>query len=100
MLIGPSIYVLTLSYGMNSLSILVEQAMRLNPMDSSLYIFGNRRRDRIKILAWDGSGFWLMIKRLEASRFIWPDRKTEVVRMTTDVLHALLEGDDITAIRQ
>jgi transposase len=87
-------------YGMNSLSILVEQAMRLNPMDSSLYIFGNRRRDRIKILAWDGSGFWLMIKRLEASRFIWPDRKTELVRMTTDVLHALLEGDDITAIRQ
>ncbi|WP_410858809.1 IS66 family insertion sequence element accessory protein TnpB, partial [Paraburkholderia sp. SIMBA_054] len=39
-------------YGMNSLSILVEQSMRLNPMDSSLYIFGNRRRDRIKILGW------------------------------------------------
>ena len=54
-------------YGMNSLSILVEQSMQLNPMDSSLYIFGNRRRDRIKILFWDGSGFWLMIKRLETS---------------------------------
>ncbi|HDV6365839.1 TPA: IS66 family insertion sequence element accessory protein TnpB [Burkholderia cepacia] len=37
-------------YGMNSLSILVEQSMRLNPMDASLYVFGNRRRDRIKIL--------------------------------------------------
>ena len=42
-------------YGMNSLSILVEQAMHLNPMDSSLYIFGNRRRDRVKIIGWDGS---------------------------------------------
>ena len=57
-------------YGLNSLSILVEQSMRLNPMDSSLYIFGNRRRDRIKILGWDGSGFWLLMRRLEASRFI------------------------------
>ncbi|WP_350029164.1 IS66 family insertion sequence element accessory protein TnpB [Caballeronia sp. ATUFL_F1_KS39] len=36
-------------------------------MDTSLYIFGNRRRDRIKILGWDGSGFWLLIKRLESS---------------------------------
>jgi transposase len=87
-------------YGMNSLSILVEQSMRLNPMDSSLYIFGNRRRDRIKILGWDGSGFWLMMKRLEASRFIWPDNKAEVVTMTTNVLHALLDGDDITTIRR
>lgn len=87
-------------YGLNSLSILVEQSMRLNPMDSSLYIFGNRRRDRIKILGWDGSGFWLLMRRLEASRFIWPDNKTEVVKMTTSVLHALLDGDDITTIRR
>jgi transposase len=87
-------------YGMNSLSILVEQSMRLNPMDSSLYIFGNRRRDRIKILGWDGSGFWLMMKRLEVSRFIWPDNKAEVVTMTTNVLHALIDGDDITTIRR
>lgn len=87
-------------YGMNSLSILVEQSMRLNPMDASLYIFGNRRRDRIKILGWDGSGFWLLMKRLESSRFIWPDNKAEVVTMTANVLHALLESGDITAIRQ
>ncbi|MEM5439380.1 IS66 family insertion sequence element accessory protein TnpB [Paraburkholderia diazotrophica] len=69
-------------YGMNSLSILVEQVMHLNPMDSSLYIFGNRRRDRVKIIGLDGCGFWLMTKRLETSRFIWPDRKTEVVALT------------------
>ncbi|WP_175972103.1 IS66 family insertion sequence element accessory protein TnpB [Burkholderia sp. BCC0322] len=87
-------------YGMNSLSILVEQSMRLNPMDSSLYVFGNRRRDRIKILGWDGNGFWLLMKRLEADRFTWPDKKTEVVTMSTDLLHALLDGDDITTIRR
>ncbi|WP_176314312.1 IS66 family insertion sequence element accessory protein TnpB [Burkholderia vietnamiensis] len=60
-------------YGMNSLSILVEQAMRLNPMDSSLYVFTNRRCDRVKILGWQDNGFWLMLKRLEANdRFVWP----------------------------
>ncbi|WP_321968410.1 IS66 family insertion sequence element accessory protein TnpB [Burkholderia cepacia] len=87
-------------YGMNSLSILVEQSMRLNPMDASLYVFGNRRRDRIKILGWDGNGFWLLMKRLEADRFTWPDKKTEVVTMSTDLLHALLDGDDITTIHR
>ena len=60
-------------YGMNSLSILVEQSMRLNPMDKSLYIFGNRRRDRIKILGWEGSGFWLLINQLASyyNSFSW-----------------------------
>ena len=46
--------------GINGLSILVEQAMRLNPMTSALFVFGNRRRDRIKILGWGGNGFWLL----------------------------------------
>ncbi|MFJ6059111.1 IS66 family insertion sequence element accessory protein TnpB [Burkholderia vietnamiensis] len=87
-------------YGMNSLSILVEQLMRLNPMDAALYVFGNRRRDRIKILGWDGNGFWLLMKRLEADHFIWPDKKTEVVTMTTELLHALLDGDDITTVQR
>jgi transposase len=87
-------------YGMNSLSILVEQSMRTNPMDTSLYIFCNRRRDRIKIPGWDGSGFWLLMKRLETSRFVWPDSKAEIVTMTTHVLHARLDGDGITAIRR
>ncbi|WP_081067181.1 IS66 family insertion sequence element accessory protein TnpB [Burkholderia cepacia] len=54
-------------YGINSLSILVEQSMRLNPMDASLYVFGNRRRDRIKILGRDGNGFWLLMKRFAAA---------------------------------
>ncbi|HDR9760821.1 TPA: IS66 family insertion sequence element accessory protein TnpB [Burkholderia cepacia ATCC 25416] len=40
------------------------------------------------------------MKRLEADRFTWPDKKTEVVTMTTDLLHALLDGDDITTIQR
>ena len=41
-----------------------------------------------------------MIKRLETSHFIWPDNKAEVVTMTAELLQALLDGDDIIAIRR
>ena len=56
----------------NGLALLVEQALGLNPFAPSLFVFSNRRRDRIKILLWERTGFWLMIKRLEADRFKWP----------------------------
>ncbi|MBB5503124.1 IS66 family insertion sequence element accessory protein TnpB [Paraburkholderia sp. MM5384-R2] len=85
--------------GINSLSILVEQAMRLNPMNPALYVFGNRRRDRIKILGWQHNGFWLFLKRLEADHFIWPDG-TAVVTLTVEQLHWLLEGVDLNAVRK
>lgn len=88
-----------LRIGINGLAILVEQAMGKNPMARALYVFSNRRRDRIKILAWDGNGFWLLMKRLEANdRFIWPDSQTEVLALTVELLHWLLDGIDIAAL--
>ncbi|CAG9187733.1 MULTISPECIES: IS66 family insertion sequence element accessory protein TnpB [Cupriavidus] len=85
--------------GINGLSILVEQAMLLNPMSSALYVFGNRRRDRIKILGWDRNGFWVLMKRLEADRFTWPDA-TDIVKLTVEQLHWLLDGIDIAVIKK
>jgi transposase len=85
--------------GINGLSITVEQAMAQNPMAQALCVFCNRRRDRVKILGWGGNGFWLLMKRLEANdRFIWPDRQTEVVMLTVELLHWLLDGVDIAAV--
>lgn len=87
--------------GINGLSILVEQAMALNPMAQALYVFRNRRRDRIKILGWDGNGFWLLLKRLEANdRFIWPDSQIQVVALTVELLHWLLDGADVAALER
>ncbi|KND57459.1 Mobile element protein [Candidatus Paraburkholderia schumanniana] len=85
--------------GINGLSILVEQAMRLNPMASALFVFGNRRRDRIKILGWGGNGFWLFLKRLEADRFIWPNAG-ETVSLSVEQLHWLLDGIDLVVIQK
>ncbi|WP_322067028.1 IS66 family insertion sequence element accessory protein TnpB [Burkholderia ubonensis] len=85
--------------GINGLSILVEQAMRLNPMISALFVFGNRRRDRIKILGWGGNGFWLLLKRLEADRFIWPNGG-ETITLSAEQLHWLLDGIDLAVIQK
>ncbi|HHV7521224.1 MULTISPECIES: IS66 family insertion sequence element accessory protein TnpB [Burkholderia] len=85
--------------GINGLSILVEQAMRLNPMTSALFVFGNRRRDRIKILGWGGNGFWLLLKRLEADRFVWPNGG-DTITLSAEQLHWLLDGIDLAVIQK
>ena len=86
--------------GINGLSILVEQAMSLNPMARALYVFGNRRHDRVKILGWDGNGFWLFLKRLESKdRFTWPN-DAEFVTLSVEQLHWLLQGIDLATVRK
>lgn len=56
----------------NGLAALVEQGLGMDPFAPALFVFGNRRRDRVKILGWEKNGFWLLTKRLEAERFVWP----------------------------
>ena len=82
----------------NGLALLVEQALGLDPFSPAVFVFSNRRRDRIKILLWERTGFWLMIKRLEADRFKWP-KDTEVVTLCVEQLHWLLAGIDLAAMR-
>ena len=55
--------------GFDGLSGIVRQAFGADPLDGSLYLFVNRRRDRLKILHFDGTGFWLYYKRLEVGTF-------------------------------
>jgi hypothetical protein len=50
--------------GINGLAILVEQAMHLDPFRRAVFAFCNRRRDRIRLLFYDRSGFWLMNRAL------------------------------------
>lgn len=55
--------------GFDGLSGLVRKEFRADPLDGSLFLFINRRRDRLKILHFDGTGFWLYYKLLEAGTF-------------------------------
>ena len=52
----------------NGLYAIAKHELEHNPMDGSLFVFANRRRDRIKLLYWDGTGFWVLAKRLAACR--------------------------------
>jgi len=58
----------------NSLSALVRESFKLDPFDDAMFVFCNGARDIIKILEWDGDGFWLHTKKLEKGRFQWPNR--------------------------
>lgn len=86
--------------GINSLAMLVEQSMQLDPLARAVYVFRNRRANRIKLLLWERNGFWMMLRRLEADRFAWPRRQQVVIELTTEQLHWLLEGIDIDAVRR
>jgi len=56
----------------NGLSVIVQEEMKLNPFDRSIFVFCNKRRSQLKVLYWDQSGFVLWQKRLEKSKFKWP----------------------------
>ena len=80
----------------NTLSILVQADMKMDPFSRSLYVFCNRRRDIMKILCWDKNGFCLWEKRLEKHRFRWPESEAEVLEVDNMSLGWLLSGLDIT----
>jgi len=54
----------------DGLSVLVEQALELNPFASALYVFINRHHDKIKVLYWHRNEFCLWMKRLETDKFV------------------------------
>ncbi|KVD71660.1 IS66 family insertion sequence element accessory protein TnpB [Burkholderia ubonensis] len=86
--------------GLNTLVTMVEQSMQLDPLARAVFAFHNRKRDRVKLLLYDRAGFWLMSKRLEADRFVWPRRQQAVIELTAEQLHLLLDGVDVDAVRR
>ena len=83
----------------NGLAALVQHGLGLDPFASCVYVFSNRQRNRVKVLGWERNGFWLLLKRLEEDRFIWP-AETDVPVLTVEQLHWLLEGIDIGVVQR
>jgi transposase len=84
----------------NGLSILVEEALGLDPFAPRLFVFCNRKRDKVKILYWERTGFVLWYKRLEKHRFVWSlSSDGEIVKLTGRELNWLLDGIDVFAMR-
>lgn len=82
----------------NGLYAIAKHELERNPMDGSLFVFANRRRDRIKLLYWDGTGFWVLAKRLEKGTFWWPTWRKEdqaEIEIKPEALGMLLGGIDL-----
>ncbi|EGO62964.1 IS66 family insertion sequence element accessory protein TnpB [Acetonema longum] len=84
-----------LRQSIDGLAATVPQRFHLDPFSNSLFLFCGRRCDRIKALFWEGDGFVLLYKRLEAGRFQWPREESEVKHITTQQFRWLLEGLNI-----
>ena len=67
-------------------------------------MFVNRRRDLLKILHWDGSGYWIWYRRLERGTFQLPTtdagEEQAGIELTPAQLSLILEGIDLTSVRQ
>jgi len=84
----------------NGLSVIVEEEMGADLFGQTLFVFSNRRRNRLKMLYWDQTGFALWYKRLEAAQFPWPKNwQDEVIEMESHQLEWLLSGYDLWQIK-
>jgi len=77
----------------NGLMDIVQNSFMLDPFSNAVFVFCNRKRDRLKILEWDRDGFWLYFKRLEKGHFRWPTAgDAATMSLTTEDLTILLNS--------
>lgn len=84
--------------GFDGLAALVIDVIEEDPQSGHLFVFFNRRRDRVKVLYWDQSGYWLLYKRLEHGRFkVFDQVSTRKASFEMDAkdLALLLDGIDL-----
>ena len=86
----------------DGLHALVTGAMKLDAFGGHLFVFANRRKDRVKILYWDRDGFAVWAKRLEKGTYAMPFSESEEVRreISAQELGALLSGIDLGAAQR
>lgn len=85
--------------GIDGLSGIVRGEFAGDPLDGSLYLFVNRRGDRLKILHWDGSGFWIYYRVLEQGTFEIPDSTEQRMEIDSTQLAMLLGGVSLVGVK-
>jgi transposase len=80
----------------------VRDYLGCNPMDGTLFVFYNRRRDKIKLLLWDRDGYWVFFKRLEIGKFQKPLVSAEATHVSLDgsQLQLILSGIDLSSVKR
>ena len=84
----------------NGLVAIVEGEMELDPFSAALFVFCNRKRTLVKMVAWEGNGFVLWMKRLEKSHFKWPlSLPLDIVELNAQQINWLLDGYELTYLQ-
>jgi transposase len=84
----------------DSLAELVRQQLGGDPLSGQLFVFRNKRADRVKLLYWDEDGFVIIYKRLEAGSFRFPQAEVAGVEIRAADLQMLLDGIDLTSVQR
>jgi transposase len=83
---------------------LTESELKQDPLSGSLFVFLNRRRDRVKILYWGQSGFCIWYQQLQKGTYQIPSptalNDQDTLEVTRSQLSLILEGIDLTSVRQ
>ncbi|KUM25195.1 transposase [Mesorhizobium loti] len=85
--------------GMDGLALAVQEMLDLDPYCGAAFVFRAKRADRIKISVWDRTGLVLVHKRLGGSKFVWPQVRDGVMRMSPAMFATLFEGLDWRLVR-
>lgn len=105
---GPAtrIYVATgatdMRKGFNGLYGLVRDRLECDPASGHVFLFSNARRNRLKLVVYDGSGLWVCAKKLDRGRFRWPDTDSALKKivLSHEELALLLGGIDLAQTRR
>jgi transposase len=87
----------------DGLSAMVTDLIKLDPLSGHLFVFINKRRNRMKVLWWDRGGYWLLYKRLECGTFdvdAWDFASEESIEVRASELMLVLDGIDVRGVRR
>jgi transposase len=78
---------------------LVRERLEGDPTNGHLYLFANGRRDRMKILFFDGASLWVCARRMERGRLCWPEAEGGKIQLSREEFALLVGGIDLTQTR-
>ena len=77
----------------NGLEGLVRERLACDPTSGHIFLFANARRDRLKLIFFDGTGLWVCAKRMEGGRLRWPEGEQSKVQLSREQFALQSEGE-------